>query len=395
MVKASANISPKKKLSTNKRIVLLVPSDWYLFTHRSEIIVALIKAGFDVHVVAELSVPPQDRPVEYSKVTFHSSSGKAKLGSSTSAVIAQWVEIRKIIKVLKPDLVHVITIRMLMLAPLLLFSFRQKAVISIAGLGKLKSQAGVRAIFVFILRILVWLSVFNRRREYIFQNEIDKQYFLGLRNSASRKNVSLIRGAGVNLNKIKFSKSRVQNANRILFASRLLKSKGVLSYINAVKSIKEKTTLQPTLCGRLDPGGEDSLTELDLINNVGSADVDIIINADNVDYYMQESAIFVLPSFYAEGLPKAVLEAMAGGAVVITTDWPDVTKVIQNGENGIVIPKGSLTDKVLAENILQLAQDPKRRLIMAENARNVVQEKFSVSAVVDCHMKIYKRLLDQ
>jgi glycosyltransferase involved in cell wall biosynthesis len=102
------------------------------------------------------------------------------------------------------------------------------------------------------------------------------------------------------------------------------------------------------------------------------------------------SDLFVFPSLY-EGLGVSLLEAMAAGLAVITTDRPPMSEVVDNGLNGVLVPPGDPT--ALAEAVLELAGDPSARQRMGEAARSVVAARFSIDSTARQVEQLYSEVL--
>jgi glycosyltransferase involved in cell wall biosynthesis len=102
------------------------------------------------------------------------------------------------------------------------------------------------------------------------------------------------------------------------------------------------------------------------------------------------SDLFVFPSLY-EGLGVSLLEAMAAGLAVITTDRPPMSEVVDNGLTGVLVPPGDPT--ALAEAVLALAGDPSARQRMGEAARSVVAARFSIASTARQVEQLYSEVL--
>jgi glycosyltransferase involved in cell wall biosynthesis len=84
--------------------------------------------------------------------------------------------------------------------------------------------------------------------------------------------------------------------------------------------------------------------------------------------------IFVLPSLH-EGIPMAVLEAMAHGKPVVATAVGGLPEVIQDGVNGVLVPRGD--HRALASACVALARDRERAATLGFRARQHVEDRFS------------------
>jgi glycosyltransferase involved in cell wall biosynthesis len=110
----------------------------------------------------------------------------------------------------------------------------------------------------------------------------------------------------------------------------------------------------------------------------------------DVPQILADSDVFVLPSLW-EGLPIALLEAMAAGLPVVATDVPGVTEVVTDGETGLVVPGKDVG--ALAGALSRLLDDPDLRLGLARAGRRKVEEEFGWEKVVATTMSLYERLL--
>ncbi|HSX57229.1 MAG TPA: sugar transferase, partial [Sphingomonas sp.] len=95
--------------------------------------------------------------------------------------------------------------------------------------------------------------------------------------------------------------------------------------------------------------------------------------------YLARSSVFVLPTYYREGLPRTILEALATGRPIITTDTPGCRETVLPGENGLLVPPRDVP--ALARAMEQLAGDPERVRSMGAHARQLAQQHFRVDKV--------------
>ena len=105
---------------------------------------------------------------------------------------------------------------------------------------------------------------------------------------------------------------------------------------------------------------------------------------------LAHSSIVCLPS-YREGLPKVLLEAASCGRAIIATDVPGCREIVDDGENGLLVP---LKDSIaLASAIKELINDSEKRKRMGINGRRLVENEFSEETVVFQTLKVYQELL--
>ena len=115
-----------------------------------------------------------------------------------------------------------------------------------------------------------------------------------------------------------------------------------------------------------------------------------IVSGKEKEKILEEANCFVLPS-YVEGLPMALLEAMAYKLPVIVTDVGDMPKVITDGREGFVIKSGDV--KALSERMVLLSKDIKLRQRMGRAGRLRVAKDYSMDIMVEKIMRLYHEIL--
>jgi glycosyltransferase involved in cell wall biosynthesis len=110
------------------------------------------------------------------------------------------------------------------------------------------------------------------------------------------------------------------------------------------------------------------------------------LNAEQRDALLTAAHIFALPSYY-EGLPMALLEAMAFGAVPVSTPVGSISEVLRHEENGLLISPGDVP--ALAASLRRLIEQPNERAALAARARSTV-EPFGVDVYVDRLCRVYR-----
>ena len=87
----------------------------------------------------------------------------------------------------------------------------------------------------------------------------------------------------------------------------------------------------------------------------------------------------MLPSYYREGTPRTILEAMAMGKPIITTENPGCKETVVEGQNGFLIPTKNID--ALADAMDFFIQNPKKIIEMGENSYNMAVHKYDVHKV--------------
>lgn len=163
--------------------------------------------------------------------------------------------------------------------------------------------------------------------------------------------------------------------NRLLYVGRLAAAKGLPVLLKSLGALQER---YPEILLTVVGDGEDRMrleqlaSELGLDRNVKFLGYK---SQTEVRQYLQETDIFVLPSF-AEGVPVSLMEAMASGVPVISTRIAGISELVEDGASGYLVPPGS--DDRLSEKIEQLYVDSEKRQSFGERGRSQVLQEFNL-----------------
>ncbi|WP_139135241.1 glycosyltransferase family 4 protein [Roseivirga sp. 4D4] len=220
----------------------------------------------------------------------------------------------------------------------------------------------------------------------IFQNDQDKVFFEseGILSKVSRSTV--IKGTGVDLNHyLRTDKAQKGNKVVFLFIARLIREKGIPELLEATALLKKiYQGFEVQLLGWIDPNpGGISKKEIDDLHASGL--INYLGTTDDIRPYMDAADVFVLPSYYNEGLPRTIQEAMAMGKPIITTDHPGCRETVEEGSNGFLV---SINDADSLAKAMQYFMDsPSEIERMGEESYKMAIERFDVH-------KINEQLLD-
>lgn len=248
----------------------------------------------------------------------------------------------------------------------------------ITGLGYAFTgeAVGKRKIVQVVAKKLYALSL-SKSDLVFFQNPDDRQVFVstGLldRNTPSR----VVNGSGVDLEH--FSRTPFIGQSVVfLFIGRLIGDKGVREYYSAAKKVKSRHgSVRFLLVGDIDEN-PDSIQRDELRSWQESGVVEYLGRLEDVRPAIAECSVYVLPS-YREGTPRTVLEAMAMGRPVITTDAPGCRETVVHGSSGFLVPVKNVD--ALVEAMERFILDPDLTFSMGENSYQVALEKYDVHKV--------------
>ena len=239
-----------------------------------------------------------------------------------------------------------------------------------------------------IVQIFLYRLAFPFLDRLIFLNPDDPIDLLGKYNLKVKK-FSVLGGIGLSLDNYPYSLS-ISKPVRFIFVGRLLAEKGINEYISAAKLVKQQyPTAEFVVLGDLDESNPGGLTQLQLDSYI---DQNIVIypgHVNNVHDWLADSSVFVLPSYYREGVPRSTQEAMAIGRAVITTDVPGCRETVIDGVNGFFVPPWS--PSLLAKNMIKFIDQPELIEQMGKESYRIAQEKFDAEKV---NKRLVSMLLD-
>lgn len=246
----------------------------------------------------------------------------------------------------------------------------------ITGLGyAFTGGSGRRALVQNLVQALYRLALRHNRR-VIFQNPDDLQLFLDRRLVRDADQCRRVYGSGVDLQH--YAPAPLPPAPVFLLVGRLLADKGVREFASAAAQLKtEFPQARFQLVGWID-SNPSAISQQELDTWVASGHIEYLGRLSDVRPALQQCSVYVLPS-YREGTPRSVLEAMAMGRPVITTDAPGCRETVRHGHNGLLVPVADAAALTLA--MRQLLQTPELRLQMGSAGLAMARELYDVHKV--------------
>jgi glycosyltransferase involved in cell wall biosynthesis len=376
-----------------KRLLYVVNIASFFVSHRLAVGIAAAAAGNEVHVAGTLDKAGTRQALAAAGVTFHELHF-SRAGSGAIELLRNLIELLRLFRRVRPDMVHLISIKPVLLGGVVSRVLGIKAVVfAIPGRGSVFSARGMLAA---VRRGLVMLAYRLAYRpgmtRVIVQNAEDCEYFIA-RRIFRRQDVRLIRGSGVDLRRFAPRPER-PGTSVVVFASRMIREKGVEEFVAAAREVKESGhPARFVLVGEPDPGSPGSYTVQELEAFAKSGLVEWWGFRRDMETVFAESHVVCLPTFYGEGVPKVLIEAAAAGRAIVTTDTPGCRDIVQDGHNGLLIPPRD--GHRLASAIAELLADPARRRAMGENGHQRARREFDVNTVVNQTLDVYAELAGQ
>jgi glycosyltransferase involved in cell wall biosynthesis len=159
----------------------------------------------------------------------------------------------------------------------------------------------------------------------------------------------------------------------------MLREKGVYDFVEAARQVRERyPAVRFLLIGGCDqnPG---SITEAELHAWVEEGLVEWPGHVNDVRPWFSQASVFVLPSYYREGLPRGNQEALAMGRPIITTDWVGCRETVADGINGFLVPVRD--PNALVQAMMRFVKSPDLIEKMGQEGRRIAEERFDVHAI--------------
>ena len=373
-----------------KRIFMFVNVDWFFLSHRLPIAQAAQKNNIDMTVYTEFTRPHNKNLSDGFNLL---SSPMRRRSKSVLHFILEFVKVYKIIQIGKPNLIHAVTIKPILVMGIIARLTSTPFIGSISGLGPVFRVDNFFAKLRLWIVLRIFRLVFQRKdASVICQNCHDRDVLIS-HDLCPIEKIVLINGSGVDLKNYSPSKKRANSAKYILMSSRMLFDKGIKEYCLAAERVRRDFGDEITfkLSGPIDSSSPTSISEYELKNLVDKYGVEYLGNRKDMPELLASAMIFVLPSYYPEGLPKVLLEAAASGIPIITTDHPGCRDAIQDRETGILV---NVKDhEAVASGIIELLTNHSLKKYMGERARLLAEISFNDESVVDDHYSLYNQLL--
>ena len=374
-------------MSKNK-ILFFVNVDWFFVSHRLPIAVAAFKAGFEVHVVTTMT--GKENILRKAGFILHDvpiSRGNASPFSYLKTIS----EIVKIFRNVKPDLVHLITIKPILLGGIAARIVGIHGVIAaISGMGYVFINKGlIASIRKWTVKLLYNISLGHKNLRVICQNLNDLDDIQKATKLPNRS-FTVIDGSGISLKNFQYTVD-TNKIPKVIMASRMLKDKGVLEFVEAARIIKNANIqVSFILVGSPDPDNPSSITMSQIQDWTEKNILEFWGHQEDMNQILGQASIIVLPS-YREGFPKVLIEAAAVGRPVVTTDVAGCRDAIYNGVTGVLVP--AKDSNALAEAIKKLLVSPETCYKMGKEGRKMAEKRFDEKITIERHLSIYDQVL--
>lgn len=376
-----------------KRILIVVNDLGFLLSHRLPVAIAARNAGYSVHLAyGVLGDASEDDVVSQGFDLHHVPIQRG--GTNPLTDLWSMVLLLQLFRRVRPDLVHLVTIKPVLYGGIVARLARVPSVVSaMAGLGFVfAQQRGIKAVILrWVIKPLFRWALEHPNQTLIFQNLDDRDRVLAMTRVSTVQN-QLIRGSGIDLNACPLL-PEPEPPSIVAMASRLLRDKGVLEFVAAARLLHERGVLARFwLIGGPDLANPNSVTPQEVAAWQSEGAVECLGHCPDVPSLYSHAHIVTLPSYYGEGLPKSLIEAAACGRAVVTTNLPGCRDAIEPDISGFLVP--ARDEVALADALEILIRDATLRQTMGKAGRALAEREFGIEKVVAAHLQIYCELLE-
>lgn len=282
----------------------------------------------------------------------------------------------------RPDAVLSFTAKCNVYAGLLRRTLGFRQIANVSGLGEGFQRSGALAA---LMRRLYRSSLYGAERVF-FQNREDREMCLAAGLTHPERS-TVIPGSGVDLSAFSPTPKAIPGPITFLMFGRLLPKKGFDLFIRSAARLKESfgDSCSFWVLGAADYERPESVELLERVMQAHSnGHIRYLQSTDDVLPILRDADAVVLPSTYNEGIPRSLLEALACGKIVITTDWKGCRETVHHGRNGFLVNPND--DHSLEYHIRKVIELPEStRSQMGQSSRKLARERFDERAVIEAY----------
>lgn len=361
------------------KIVILSSLSWSLVNFRGALIARMAAEGHDVVACAPDAEPEVVETLARAGVRFRLTP-MARAGTNPLRDLATLAGYVRLMRAERPDMVVAYTQKPIIYGGIAARLFgRPRFYAIMSGLGYVFSdEASARRGLRRLVSALYRAGVRRARCIFVFNGD-DRRSMLANHIVDDRQRVVQVPGSGVDVGHFA-AQPMPAGATTFLMMGRLMRDKGVGEYVAAARRVRARWPgTRFLLLGRPETENPTGYAAEEMQAWQDEGLVELLAETRDVRPCLASAHVFVLPSYYREGLPRTILEALATGRPVITTDMPGCREPIEEGRNGFLVPPRDA--EALADAMERFLECPALLQPMGEAARQVAVDIYDVERV--------------
>jgi glycosyltransferase involved in cell wall biosynthesis len=380
--------SQRRAGMAGRRLLFVVNDTTFFVSHRLPLAVAAREAGFDIDLAALDSGGLEE--VRAHGIAFHPLAVD-RTGINPLRDVRLFCQLLALIRTLRPTLMHTVTIKPVIYGGIAARLLGVPSLVSaVSGLGSVFVDADKATLLVrFIVRGLYRLALAHHNSCAIFQNPEDHDQMVNAKLVAPERTV-LIRGSGVDIDVFRPT-PEPEGTPIAIMPARLVWPKGVREFVEAARLLhRSDVKIRMALVGEPPAHNRASVPRAEIRAWVEQGLIEWWGYRSDMPQVYASCHVVCLPSFYGEGVPRALIEAAACARPIVTTDTPGCREVVHDRDNGLLVPPRS--PEAIAEALRTLVGDPELRAEMGGRGRRRAVSEFSLGHVIGATLALYERL---
>ena len=362
-----------------KKIILFSNTSWSLYNFRSNLIKQLISKNYKVFILSNKDITTKKLiKLGCNFINISIDRRGVNFLDEIKCLFKIYLQIKKI----NPDILFNFTIKPIIYGSFVTRVLKIKTLNTLDGLGATFEVSKLKR---FIISLLIKISQ-KKVNLFYFVNKDDLNLFVK-KKFINKKKAKLILGTGIDLKYFKYKKNKFSKKVKFLLISRLLYSKGVMSYLKSAYEITKKFKNKSLffVAGMIDNTVTDQIPKNILEKEAKKSKTKIYYNVNNIKKLIYKCNCVVLPTQYNEGLPRSLLESASIGRPLITTNMPGCLRIAKNNINAFVYNK-SKNDE-LTKKLIKFILLKKNKKIYMSKKSNDIAKKFDVSKIIEKYIK--------
>lgn len=368
----------------NKKIILSSNASWYLWNFRRNLIRKFSEQDYTIITTSSRDAYTERLEKEVGHIEMKSMSRSGTNPFKDLSLIFEYI---KVYRRERPSLVFNFTIKPNIYSSIACNILNIPCISTVTGLGYSFLKKGwLRAVTISLYKISLLKNKYT-----VFQNSDDLNLFVSL-GIIKKEKAILIEGSGVDTNRFTINDAKKTKEGELVFLlpARLLYDKGISEFVQAARIIKNifpKSRFQ--LLGPLDSKNPAGIGILEVQKCESEGIIEYLGQTEDVVPFLDTCDVVVLPS-YREGLSKSLLEAMAMGKPIITTDIPGCRSLVTDAENGFLVPVKDVQG--LANAMIRMIEiDESSRQQMGLFGRTRVLDRFDEKIIIEKYSQLLKK----
>ncbi|MEM1323858.1 MAG: glycosyltransferase family 4 protein [Bacteroidota bacterium] len=362
-------------------------STWNIYNFRLNLIRHFAQRGLKVVVIA-----PVDEYIHYldkiAGITHIPLKSLSRSSTNPLYDLQLAFELMGIYRQVRPDMVIHYTVKPNIFGNLAARMLGIQSICVVTGLGYTMLHNGL----IKKLTTQLYRLSFKFASKVLFENSDDQLLFIE-KGLARAEKCMTVNGCGVNTKLYRpSSKTHLLNHKVFTFIGRLLYDKGIVEFVEAAQQLRKRCPESIFwVIGEIDERNPSFISKSQLVEWIEDETIRYFGTTKDVRKFIRQSDCIVLPS-YREGLSKVILEGLAMGKPIITTDTAGCKQTVDQGKNGFIVPVGNSDALSLAmETFCNLKPDEIEA--MGQYSRRVAISRYDDAIVVEQYDQLVQSLL--